>query len=293
MAAGWRGRTVCSVACAAAVWFAASASAAAAPVAAGEALDAELAVLAARPGPERLVHWLKRLSYMPYRRDPLGDGADAPYWAFDRGADCVTFVDTAVALTAAADAAQAEAWMRHLRYGNAAPSHGSRLHLPEVQWVPGLERAGVIDGWFAAPYMRVVHVNAGARGSADVPVAPPGALERGLRDAMRRYPAVLAFVVAEPRSDRPFAVLHVGFVVTVDGQPKFVHASRRRGKVTWEAPVPGWRSWIRAARRRPPAGVAFAGLRFRTPGPPTALDAARPTTEIGHPAENRSPEPSP
>ncbi|HUS25104.1 MAG TPA: N-acetylmuramoyl-L-alanine amidase-like domain-containing protein [Candidatus Binatia bacterium] len=75
-----------------------------------------------------------------YRRDPLGEGAGAtvdpdPLLSF-AAFDCVTYVETVLALARARDPQQAEANLLALRYAGGVPSFDGRTHLPSVDWLP-------------------------------------------------------------------------------------------------------------------------------------------------------------
>lgn len=114
----------------------------------------------AKPSPEvaaRLEVLTRPLLGRPYVISPLGEGEGAtpdpdPRWR-DDAFDCTTFVETALALAltagAPADADAAPRTLDRLRYAG-APRYAARRHLPEAQWVPGLEALGVI-----APYTAI------------------------------------------------------------------------------------------------------------------------------------------
>src|SRR5690606_38458746 len=77
----------------------------------------------------------------PYRRSPLGEGEgidpDARYR--EDAFDCLTLVETAIALAHRSDRAQAARILDDIRYADGGPpSYERRLHLMEAQWIPDL-----------------------------------------------------------------------------------------------------------------------------------------------------------
>ena len=84
----------------------------------------------------------------PYVLGPLGEGAppDAdPRFRLD-AFDCTTYVETvlALALSAAGDEAAARSWLDRIRYTGGVQEFASRRHLIDAQWIPELERDGLL-----------------------------------------------------------------------------------------------------------------------------------------------------
>jgi len=247
-----------------------------------QALDAGLAGRAA--GAPRAVWGAGKLRGAAYRLSPLGEGAGRdpdPRFRLDRF-DCVTFVETALALGGARSVAEAERLLDDVRY--AGPPHWERRsHYVEAQWLPSLREKGWIDDATAAvagERVRQVALHhtaeswrAAARsgrllpglapealpvGTFSVPVVPLGALP-GVEGRVAEGTIVL--VVREPRPGRPFVVTHMGIAV-VDGSGRRLvrHASTGARRVVDE---PFARFAARQARERrwPVAGLSFWAIR--------------------------------
>lgn len=212
-------------------------------------LDAGLPARAA--GAPRAVWASSLLLGAPYRASPLGEGPGAdrdpdPRFRLD-AFDCVTLVETAMALGASASVAVAERRLDEVRY-DGAPSWASRRHYVESQWLPALVREGWLEpvgaealgvatvrvakrldaaAWRAAE--RAGHAVPGL-GDAERPsgefaldVVP---LDRLLEAAPRIPEGAVLVVVREPRPSRPSLVTHMGLVVThPDGSRALRHAS--------------------------------------------------------------------
>ena len=76
---------------------------------------------------------------MPYGDSPLGEGSGRdpdPTFRLDRF-DCVSFVETVLALGRARSVVEATALLDDVRYGG-PPSYRSRNHYVESQWLPSL-----------------------------------------------------------------------------------------------------------------------------------------------------------
>lgn len=82
----------------------------------------------------------------PYRVDPLGEGSSGtldrdPLWRTD-AFDCLTFVETTIALARSSDEAAARMSMPRLRYRNGDIGFGTRNHFPEADWIPNNVASG-------------------------------------------------------------------------------------------------------------------------------------------------------
>jgi hypothetical protein len=203
------------------------------------------------PGAPRATWAASLLLGAPYRTSPLGEGPGAdrdpdPRFRLD-AFDCVTLVETAMALGAATSVADAERLLDGVRY-DGAPSWTRRAHYPESQWLPSLLRKGWLeplgaDDLGVATARVVKRLDAAAwiaaersgravpgLGEADRPtgefaleVVP---LDRLLQAAPRIPEGAVLLVVREPRAARPSLVTHMGLVVArADGSRALRHAS--------------------------------------------------------------------
>jgi hypothetical protein len=251
-----------------------------------------LRALAVAPaGPERAVAATAPLVGRRYLLSPLGEGVPPdpdPRFRLD-AFDCVTFVETAIALGNAADLAGAERALDDVRY-DGPPAFDRRNHYVIPQWLP----VNLAKGW-------VEDVSADVAGDEVVEVTETfdearwrrlersGALVRDLSRAARpqgtfrarmvplaavraragRIPqGTIAWVVREDRPERSNRVSHGGLVFVGPGGARFVrHASSaaRAGRVVeepldlflrrQEAAYPGW----------PPVGLLLVRIRAHDP----------------------------
>lgn len=107
------------------------------------------AILRAGAGasPERIERLTRDLKGAPYVSSPLGEGTppDAdPRFRLD-AFDCTTFVETAIALTRASDAAAIPSALDQIRYRSRDIAYANRRHLVVSQWVPGLIADGYLE----------------------------------------------------------------------------------------------------------------------------------------------------
>ena len=84
----------------------------------------------------------------PYLRDALGEGAGAaidadPLFRLD-GFDCVTYVETVLALARSSAPEQVQPQLLALRYYGGQPSFARRTHLPTLDWLPHAVERGVL-----------------------------------------------------------------------------------------------------------------------------------------------------
>lgn len=83
-----------------------------------------------------------------YRLDPLGEGAGAaidpdPQWNLDFF-DCLSLVETVLALARSLSAAQFVSELQSLRYRGGEPQFGARNHFMETDWLPQNLARGVL-----------------------------------------------------------------------------------------------------------------------------------------------------
>jgi hypothetical protein len=223
----------------------------------------------------------------PYARSPLGEGAGVdpdPRFRLD-AFDCMTFVETAVALGTAASLAEAAVAMDDVRY-RGAPSIASRNHEVVSQWLP----ANVAKGWvedatrrIAGPAARVAEEEftdaswrAVARAGRAIPGVPRAALPRG-RFALdvvppADVPAIAAripegailLVVRADAPDRSTRVTHAGVVFLGPGGARLVrHATSTPGvSRVIEEPLPRFLArQEKASAGRPVTGIAILAVR--------------------------------
>ena len=190
----------------------------------------------------------------PYVVSPLGEGAGIdgdPRVRWD-GVDCLTFVETALALGNAADVEAALLALDDIRYAaGTGPSYESRLHLMIAQWIPDQIRKGYLEDvtsrfgsavsaeiaydearWKqrrgslrAVPWMEAL---AGTHALPMIPIAQARAIAGTLPEGL------VINVVREARADRLNRVTHTGFVVVRDGKRYVRHASLGRREVVDE-----------------------------------------------------------
>ncbi|HEY7726457.1 MAG TPA: N-acetylmuramoyl-L-alanine amidase-like domain-containing protein, partial [Anaeromyxobacteraceae bacterium] len=197
------------------------------------ALWADLA--AAAPGPARAALASRLLLGAPYVRSPLGEGKtpDAdPRFRLD-AFDCVTFVETAIALGHAASAAEARALLDDVRYDGPADFQ-HRNHYLEAQWLPANARKGWVEevtervaGAWAVPFRvrldeegwRAAERAGNVLADLDPGRRPRGAwayslvpLARLVALAPRIPEGTILLVVREERRARPYRVTHLGLV---------------------------------------------------------------------------------
>jgi len=97
-------------------------------------------------GAERASRASALLLGAPYRPSPLGEGSGFdpdPRFRLD-AFDCVTFVETAIALGSARSVGEAERLLDDVRY-DGPPAYRSRNHYVESQWIPSLEKKGWLE----------------------------------------------------------------------------------------------------------------------------------------------------
>lgn len=219
---------------------------------AGAAKDA--APTARRPYGEKLVDASARFLGTPYVLDALGEGRgaadDDPLIRFD-AVDCMTFVETCMAMAESEDASQVEARLTAIRYDRGAASLENRHHFFTAQWVPAQAASGRLvdvtaqvaaragrpksavgqvktvtqEQWdrrlhgrnFQLPAHRIP---VGSFPFQAVPIGQVSEVLKGVPDG------ALFALVREDHPLTPFLVTHVGFVVRHSGKTWFRHAGR-------------------------------------------------------------------
>jgi hypothetical protein len=262
------------------------------------ALDAGLAAQA--PGAPRAVWAAGRLLGAPYRLSPLGEGAGPdpdPRFRLD-AFDCVTLVETAIALGAARSVAEARALLDDVRY-DGPPDFQHRNHYLEAQWLPANARKGWIEDatgriggewamvgekrlgpgtWRAAERAgtAVAGLEPARRplGTFPLPLVP---IDHVAGLAGRIPEGTILLVVREDRPWRPYRVTHLGIVVAGRGGERMLrHASDAPGAMRVRDEPLG-RFLARNARLHgwPVVGVSLWAIRDNAARAEELLRAAR------------------
>ncbi len=271
----------------------AAAPADAAPAPAALVLDPSVparvaaALRAAPAGGARASAATRPLLGAPYLASPLGEGRGPdpdPRFRLD-AFDCMTFVETAVALGSAATLEEAARALDDVRYAG-APALAERNHEVLSQWIP----SNVARGWIADVGASV----AGARARREtkayspeswaavraagraIPGLPRSRLPLGVfgldvvavgdvAAAAERVPeGAIAFAVRVDQPERATRITHAGLVVRGPrGDVRVRHATSSKGIVrVIEEPIAGFlRREGRAYPRWPLAGLAFFEIR--------------------------------
>jgi N-acetylmuramoyl-L-alanine amidase-like len=247
----------------------------------------------------------------PYLASPLGEeqGRDPdPRFRLD-AFDCMTFVETAIALGSASSLAEARAALDDVRYGGSR-AFAARNHEVLSQWIPTNARKGwIVDvtatlaGAGAHPvskeYTAASWQAVRAAGRA-IPGIPRARLPLGRFDVTivapedvaplaPKLPAgALVLVVREDQPDRATRITHAGLVVRGPrGAARIRHATSSKGvgRVIEEPLDRFMRRQARAYPRWPLAGFAFFALPdMRARARALAGHAAPPPTAEAPPA---------
>jgi hypothetical protein len=250
---------------------------------AGPAVTAALGAGAPAGGPRAAAATAPLLG-LRYLLSPLGEGAGLdpdPRFRLD-AFDCVTFVETAMALGSAASLDEARRALDDIRYASRIDV-ADRLHEVVSQWIP----SNLAKGWvtpasravageativqplrydqarwrrLAASGQRLtgVPLEASPVGLFEVEVAPPKAL---LAHADRIPDGTVAFVVRAERADHLTPVSHAGLVVVLDGRRLVRHASSSAGVMrVIEEPLASFLAGQQRLKGRPVVGLALFAI---------------------------------
>ena len=206
---------------------------------------------------ERLIDASQRFLAAPYILDALGEGQNAPdadpLLRLD-AADCMTLVETAMALADASTLEEAEKRLTDIRYDRGQVGFDHRHHFFSAQWVPAQAAAGrladITEEVGQVPQMggnvslAVRHTKtvteqqwqartAGRHFRLPRERQPVGTvsfsyipLNKVLNIASRLPDGALFALVREDRPLTPFMVTHVGFVVRHSDKVWLRHAGR-------------------------------------------------------------------
>ena len=172
----------------------------------------------------------------PYVFAPLGEGnknppGNQPTFRTD-AFDCLSLVETSLALAAEPDFPQVLETLAKIRYTDSRVDFAYRKHFPESQWIPENERAGLIKditrevgGDLAVPVEKTVTpVSYAKRKKALELDLPRDRIPNGtfrwwmipidkMEEVMAKIPTgALVFVVREDYFSIPFRISHVGIV---------------------------------------------------------------------------------
>lgn len=248
-------------------------------------VEAEIAraLREAAPGAARAVAATRPLVGTPYLPSPLGEGEGRdkdPRFRLD-AFDCMTFVETAVALASASSLDEARMSLDDIRY-DLAPTFAARNHEVVSQWIPSNARKGwiveataAIAGSAARPATKEYTVaswqmiRAAGRAIPGVPLAdlPLGRFTVGIVPpgeasalAGRIPEGAIIFVVRADAPDRATRVTHAGLAVHgARGEALIRHATStpKVGRVIEEPIERFLRREARAFPRWPLEGLAF------------------------------------
>ncbi|MDL1951710.1 DUF1460 domain-containing protein, partial [Acidobacteria bacterium ACD] len=168
---------------------------------------------------------------LPYRAEPLGGGPDAREVldASLDGFDCVTYVETVLALSRSARAEDLASWLRRVRYDGGRVEWRHRHHYM-TGWLRANARAGLVRSvaprGLAASRERLLDC---------VPGLPPrrvrfSCVPKARLPRLARHLAT-GDVVLFASTRRHLDVFHCGILVGTEGGWRLRHAARSRGSV--------------------------------------------------------------
>lgn len=221
-----------------------------------------------------------------YAISPLGEGAGIdtdPRVRWDK-VDCLTFVETSMALALAPSSEQMLAVLDDVRYGALPPAFNRRNHFVESQWVPhniakgyirsiarevaGAEVKVISKAFGAKEWRRMKHPEGLQLADDDVPsgryaldIVPIDVVDRV---AARIPTGTLLFVVRADSPRQSTRVTHVGFVVEKDGRRFLRHASKNPYARVVDEPF--WKFLARNRKYDKWPVEGFALFEVRAPG---------------------------
>ncbi|MGZ3481126.1 MAG: N-acetylmuramoyl-L-alanine amidase-like domain-containing protein [Myxococcaceae bacterium] len=182
----------------------------------------------------------------PYAHSPLGEGEGPdpdPRLRLDR-MDCLTFVETVMALALSSSVEDVVHVLDSIRY-RSRPDYAGRNHLMEAEWLPSNAAKGLVrdvtlelGGEAARPGWKVIGPEAWASTTARGLALPPEARPTGrfplpllpvdaVAGRAGQWPSgTLLLLVREDAPWRITRVSHLGFVVQRGGKTYLRHATR-------------------------------------------------------------------
>lgn len=227
---------------------------------------------------DRLERLTRLFISRPYVLSPLGEGEGVdpdPRLRYD-AFDCLTFVETAMALVAAPAFGDVERVLDDVRYGD-VPSFVNRNHFVEAQWLPQNLRKGYLtevtrdiggertrvakkafgpERWAARKQLASMPLSSEdiPQGVFEVPFIPLDAA-RTLIDDM---PAgTLLFVVREDFFSQPTRITHVGLVLDTAKGKVLRHAAGKPYNRVIDEPIAQFLGRNANYKKWPVSGVAL------------------------------------
>jgi hypothetical protein len=263
--------------------------------------------LSAPAGGSRAALATRPLLGVPYVPSPLGEGAGRdpdPRFRLD-AFDCMTLVETAVALGSSSTLGEARAALDDVRYSG-PPAYAARNHEVLSQWIP----ANLAKGWIADATSGLAGVavrpaakeytaaswdavRAAGRAIPGLPrsrlplgrfVAPMVAPEDAPAAARQVPDGTIVFVLRADERERATRVTHAGLVVReAAGQPFVRHATSSKGvERVIEEPIERFvRRQEKAYPRWPLEGLTFFAIRDATARVRTLAAPATPRSTAG------------
>jgi len=209
-------------------------------------LAALLASVRGQPLQRRILGLSAQFVGTPYAHSPLGEGEGPdpdPRLRLDR-VDCLTFVETVMALALSSSVEDVVHVLDSIRYRN-RPDYAGRNHLMEAEWLPSNVAKGLVrdvtselGGDAARAGEKVLGPEAWHSAAAQALALPPGARPTGrfplsllpvdaVAGPAARWPSgTLLLLVREDAPWRITRVSHLGFVVQRGGKTYLRHATR-------------------------------------------------------------------
>lgn len=215
----------------------------------------------------------------PYGDSPLGEGSGHdpdPRLRWDL-VDCVTFVETAMALALAPSLDEVLEVLDDVRYAAHPPSFVNRNHVTEAQWLPNNQLKGYVrevasrvapegvielgldlapDRWRRRrrPAQLPLSPEDAPRGTFRLPVLP---LEAAMKHEAEIPPGTLLFVVRRERPDEVSLVTHAGLVLETSRGRVLRHAARQPYLRVIDEPLGAFLRRNARYDKRPVLGVAL------------------------------------
>jgi N-acetylmuramoyl-L-alanine amidase-like len=217
------------------------------PGAADARLEALLASVQGRSLDARLLGLSEQLVGIPYTHSPLGEGEGQdpdPRLRLDR-VDCLTFVETVMALALSSSVEDVVHVLDSIRY-RGRPDYVGRNHLMEAEWLPSNASKGMVRDVTAqlagegivVQDAKVIGPEAWASHTARALALPPEGrltgrfplsvlpVDQVAAHAARWPSGTLLLVVREDAPWRITRVSHLGFILQRSGRTYLRHATR-------------------------------------------------------------------